>query len=86
MNMMNTPNTPIYKSVGKQIVVIIIGSLSLMASLAWNEAVKATIDHYYPNNLNKNNFLQKILYAVILSTLIIVIVYLLTKYISENSK
>lgn len=73
-------DTTAYGSIKKQLPIIIMGSLSLMASLAWNEAIKSIIDYYYPNTINKDNYMSKVVYAAILSVIIILVIFIITKY------
>ena len=77
-------DTTAYGSIKKQLPLIVIGSLSLMASLAWNEAIKSIIDYYYPNTINKDNYLRKVIYATILSIVMIFIIYLINKYAANK--
>lgn len=77
-------NITAYGSIRKQLPLIIIGSLSLMASLAWNEAIKSIIDYYYPNTINKDNYVRKVVYATILSIVIIIIIFLINKYMADK--
>ncbi len=59
---------------------IIIGSLSLIAGLAWNDAFKALIDQYIPEKYkNKTNAWFKMLYAFILTVIIIIVISIVLK-------
>ena len=61
--------------------VIIIGSLTFIAGLAWNNAFNALIDNYIPKEYrDRNNAWFKVLYAFILTTIIIVIISLIVKF------
>lgn len=54
----------------------ILGAFSLVAGLAWNEAVKSFIDQFFP--FSGNSVLIKFIYAIIVTIIIVVItVYLL---------
>lgn len=52
--------------------VLIGGALTFIAGLAWNDAFKNLIDHYYPENSNSAVF-AKFTYAIIITIIIIVI-------------
>lgn len=52
---------------------IIIGALTLVAGLAWNDAFQDTINNYFPDN-KKNNYKYKLLYALILTIIIVIII------------
>ncbi len=59
----------------KQLPVIIVGSLTLIATLSWNDAIKAIIDKYIPPEYkNSENAWFKVLYAFILTCIIIIII------------
>jgi predicted secreted protein len=79
-------NLTAYGSIRTQLPLIIIGSLSLMASLAWNEAIKSVIDHYYPDNSTQDNYVRKIIYATIISIIMILVIYGITKYAMYEEK
>jgi uncharacterized BrkB/YihY/UPF0761 family membrane protein len=67
--------------------VIIGGSLTFVAGLAWNNAIQAGIDEYYPitnAGNSKKNLQARFLYAVII-TIIIVIFALFLKYANDQA-
>ena len=49
----------------------IVTALGLVAGLAWNEAVKALIEYFFP--LSQNSLLAKFIYALIITIIIVVI-------------
>jgi len=66
------------KQLKKQFPVIIIGALTLAASLAWNDAITAIINRYIPENKHKNA-IYKLLYAIFLTFLIVVVMIIIDK-------
>lgn len=59
---------------------LIISALTVVAGLAWNNAITAIIDHYYPESKNtKANFLYKLSYAVILTIAIIIFIIIINE-------
>jgi hypothetical protein len=63
---------------------IIIGSLSLIAGLAWNNAFIAVIDYYFPGSQSASGYLFKFLYAVIITILFIVLISLILLVFPEK--
>lgn len=64
---------------------IIIGSLTLVASLSWNDAFQSLINQYVPEEYRgtKNAWI-KVLYAFVLTLVIIVVMSAILKYVPEN--
>lgn len=50
----------------------IAGGLGIVVGLAWNEAIKALIDYFYPLT-SANGIFAKFLYAVILTAIVVVV-------------
>ena len=53
----------------------IIGGLSLVTALSWNEAIKANINKVYPMQRDSTSAL--LIYAIIMTMFVILIVYML---------
>lgn len=49
----------------------IVAALGLVAGLAWNEAIKALIDHLFP--LSQNSLLAKFVYAILVTILVVIV-------------
>lgn len=47
----------------------IIAALGLVAGLAWNEAIKALIEYFFP--MSANTILAKCVYAVIITSVVV---------------
>jgi uncharacterized oligopeptide transporter (OPT) family protein len=53
----------------------IVVAMGLVAGLAWNDAVKTTIEYFFP--LNSNTIFTKLIYAVFVTILVVLVtVYL----------
>lgn len=61
--------------------VIVAGSLSFVAGLAWNEAIQSSISDYYPAETKKNTS-AKFMYALLV-TVIIIIMAIFIKYLND---
>ena len=73
--------TNVSSNIRKQMPTIIIGSLTLIASFAWNDGFKALIDQYVPDEYKKGrNAWFKILYAFILTTIVILVISLILSF------
>lgn len=65
---------------------IIIGSLTLVAGLSWNSAFESLINNYVPQDkLLKYNAWFKILYALILSIIIVIAIGIITYYVPPST-
>jgi dolichyl-phosphate-mannose--protein O-mannosyl transferase len=53
---------------------IIAGSCSLVAGLAWNDAIQGVISEYLKTN---NKYYMKILHSIITTIIVIIIIYIL---------
>lgn len=67
----------------RQITTLIFGAFSLVAALAWNDAIKAFIDLIYPSE--QNGLLAKFIYALII-TIIVVVVSIIVSKLNEEKK
>lgn len=72
------------KEVKKQLLTYIAASLGLVAGLAWNEAIKALIEYFFP--AAQNTVLAKFLYAIGVTLLIVLVSYYLTKLMKTDEK
>lgn len=69
----------LHSELKKQFPVIMIGALTLIASLAWNDVIVSIIDRYIPEDKHKNA-MYKLFYASVLTFIIIVIMYFVDNY------
>ncbi|MFA7278285.1 MAG: DUF5654 family protein [Candidatus Gracilibacteria bacterium] len=72
------------REVKKQLLTYIIASLGLVAGLAWNEAIKALIEYFFP--ASQNTLLAKFLYAGGVTMLIVVVSYYLAELIKKDQE
>jgi uncharacterized membrane protein YidH (DUF202 family) len=68
--------TGLTREVSAQILNLATSSLGLVAALAWNDAVQAIFKEYFPTS---SGVIAKIVYALVISTLIVIITLNLTK-------
>jgi len=68
----------------KQTLGYILGGLSFVAGLAWNDAIKSVIEYIFP--LNKDSMWIKLVYAVILTVIIILITISLTRLLAPSEE
>jgi len=59
-------------------------ALGLVAGLAWNDAIKAFIEHFFP--LDKNTVFAKFLYAVLITVFVVFIAKSLINKVSGEEE
>lgn len=57
---------------------IILGSLSFVTSLAWNDGIQAVFNEYYPDS--KFHARGKIIYAAFITVVLVSVAYFASKY------
>ena len=62
----------------------IMGALSLVAGLAWNEAIKGMIDLVYP--ATSSGVWAKFIYAIVITVCLTIIAVILAKFLSKPEK
>jgi hypothetical protein len=70
------------KTLKKRMFTYIAAGLGLVAGLAWNDAIRSTIDYLVPDT--GNTVLAKILYATILTIVVGLILLYVEKSLQEN--
>lgn len=71
-------------NVESQLSLIIVGSIMLVAGLAWNDAIISAINYYIPESYRNNkNILYKFLYALSISMVAVIMISILSK-LSKN--
>jgi len=73
----------IKKEIRQKTIGYILTALGLVAALAWNEAIKSFIEHFFP--LSKNTLLAKFIYAMVI-TFIVVIFSISLMRLLDNKK
>ena len=61
----------------------ILGALGLVAGLAWNEAVKALIDSFFPPDVS-GGVVAKFIYAVVITLGVVVVTIYITKLLKKD--
>lgn len=70
--------------VKEQSLTYIVAAFSLIASLAWNEAIKSFIDYFVP--LGANTLFAKFLYAIAITLFVVFITIYLQRLLRKDSK
>ncbi len=74
----------IQKEVSKQTIGYIVAALSLVAGLAWNEAIKALIEYIYP--LDEDTLQAKFIYAITITLIIAFVAGYLVRFTKDEEK
>jgi len=59
-------------------------ALGLVAGLAWNDAIRALIEHLFP--LSKDTLLAKFIYAVLITLVVVVFTVYLVRILKREEK
>ncbi len=70
------------REVKERSLIYIVAAFSLVASLAWNEAIKSLIDYFFP--LGTNTLLAKFLYAVTITLFVVFITIYLERLLRKG--
>lgn len=62
----------------------LVAALGLVAGLAWNDAIKSTIEYAFP--LNKDSLTMKFIYALIITLVIVVATVYLTRILKRKEE
>ena len=62
----------------------ILGAFGLIAGLAWNDAIKGSIEYLFP--LNKDSIPAKFLYAIIMTILVVFVTLYAIRLIQRSKK
>jgi len=60
----------VYREVKEKIFTLMVGGLSFVAALAWNEAIKAFLDEFLPK---ENTLIAKFAYAIFITAVIVIL-------------
>lgn len=60
----------------------IVAALSLVAGLAWNDAIKSTIEYTFP--LSNGTIAAKLIYAVLMTLLIVIITVFVVRFLGKE--
>jgi hypothetical protein len=61
----------------KRITGYIVAAFGLVAGLAWNEAIKALIEYFFP--MNQNALWVKFVYAILITLVLVIVTLYLTR-------
>ncbi len=70
--------------VRKKTVTYIAAALGLVVGLAWNEAIKSGIEYLFP--LNQNTMTAKIIYASVMTVILVIVTAYVLKEPKEEKK
>ncbi len=71
------------QEVRSQVVGYIVAAIGLVAGLAWNDAIKSLIEYFFP--LSQNTIWAKVMYALILSTLVGIASFILVRWTKKKT-
>jgi len=83
INRLREETRKIRREVKKQTVGYILAALGLVAGLAWNEAIRALIEQFFPG---KNSIEAKFLYAAVITIVVVVIGIYLARLSQEDQQ
>lgn len=72
------------KEFQKKVIGYILAAFGLVAGLAWNEAIKALIEYFFP--LSQNGLLAKFFYAILITLFVVLAAAYLSKFFTEEEK
>jgi hypothetical protein len=72
------------KELRQRMVGYIVGALGLVAGLAWNDAIKSSIEHFY--KVDGAGILIKFLYALAITIFIVIVSYYVMKFTDSEKK
>ena len=81
---LRTQGEKLRREVRRQTVGYILAALGLVAGLAWNDAIKAMIEYFIP--LSANGLLARVLYAVLITIVIVVVSAYLLRLTRKDEK
>jgi len=84
LDSLKNETTALKKEIREKTVGYIMGAFSLVAGLAWNEAIKGLIDHIYPSTAS--GVWAKFVYAVIITAGLTIFAVILAKFLSKSDK
>ena len=70
------------REVQKSTIGYVVAALGLVAGLAWNDAIKAIIQHFFP--LNSDSLLVKVFSAFLVTVIVVIISVYLLRLIEEK--
>lgn len=77
----NKDKTKIHREITQRSIGYITAGLGLVAGLAWNDAIRSTIEIIFPTN--QGTLIAKWVYAVIFTVILVILTIQLTKFLSK---
>ncbi|PIR73641.1 MAG: hypothetical protein COU40_01520 [Candidatus Moranbacteria bacterium CG10_big_fil_rev_8_21_14_0_10_35_21] len=62
----------------------IAAAFGLVAGLAWNEAIRSSIEYIFP--LDKNSIWAKFIYAILLTIVLVIVTIYINRILSDDEK
>lgn len=84
LNKIKSESAKIGQGVREKSASFLVAAFGFVAGLAWNEAVKALLEQYFP--LNENNVWAKLIYAVFITLLLSVVSYYLLRSSEQKTR
>lgn len=72
------------KEARKQTITYIVAAFGLVAGLAWNDAIKALIEYWFP--LNKDSVSAKFIYALLITVVLVIITMYLARLFKNQEE
>ncbi len=72
------------REIRERTVSYIVAALSLVAGLAWNDAIKSTIEYVFP--LSNGTIIAKLIYAVLMTLFIVIITVFVVRFLGKEEK
>ena len=72
------------KELRSQAIGYLLGAFGLVAGLAWNDAIKATIEYIFP--LDRNGLQAKFIYASIVTIVVVVFTFYISKFLKPKDE
>ena len=76
--------TNLNREIKKKVAGYITAAFGLVAGLAWNDAIKSLIDYFFP--LEKNGLWAKIIYAILITLVLVIVSIFVVKVFSGKKE
>ncbi len=70
------------KEVREKVLTYIVAALGFVAGLAWNDAIRALIEHFFP--LSKDTLLVKFAYAILITLVVVLVTVYLVRILKRE--
>lgn len=83
-NRLKEESQELKKEIKERTTSYIVAALSLVAGLAWNEAIRGLIEYLFP--LSKDSLWVKFVYAAVITVVVVFISIYLMRFLGRNDK